>query len=417
MNVTQRHNATTASVASCIARIADAEWLKACEDVRLLAPNVGTLTQWRMLCEGGWTEAMPQGLPDGQETLSSVTDTRSSSPDIPDSMGPVPQDSDVPATQDQQLQQPFASISTRASPAQQRQPLPSPRVSPNVSAQNLTQPDHPTQREPPPSPHLPNRTSTQNIAQQSTPPIVERPPPPSAFDTLKPPFFDPTTGSVRTLSAFPTPPSHFPIPPVRQQTQLSLQSISSNTGTSAHPFSESPISASQELAPQNERQNDRASSDNNSYKKVSPSSSPEQQYRDYRIKEERKPSLELSRPQPVRATTSYQPTRIVETEESRDDRRQEPRVEDYQRQREPSEFGEQRAVGPKAHTYDVLRRGVERTDSIVSNGSLVAAMRDRYSSNVSRAYRLCSEHASDPRSSPILLRHLNREICPAYLRR
>lgn len=36
----------------------------------------------------------------------------------------------------------------------------------------------------------------------------------------------------------------------------------------------------------------------------------------------------------------------------------------------------------KAQTYDALRtRGVERTESLASNGSVVAAMRDRYSSN------------------------------------
>lgn len=271
------------------------------------------------------------------------------------------------------------------SPVQQQYPPPSPRTTSNASSQDLRQPNNSTQqRELQPSPQLLPRSSNQSLSQQSTSPSAERPPPPSAFDTLKPPFFDPATGSVRTLSAFPTPPSHFPIPPVRQQTQLSVQTVSSNAPSSAHPFSESPVSASQELAPQN----DKASSDYISYKKASPSSSPEQQYRDYRAKEEQPPPLEVNRPQPIRAA-SARPAPILETEDANDtraDRRQDPPVsprEEYQRQREPSEFGEQRGLGPKAHTYDVLRRGVERTDSVVSNGSLVAAMRDRYSSNVS----------------------------------
>ncbi|TEB34803.1 hypothetical protein FA13DRAFT_1506375 [Coprinellus micaceus] len=385
LSVTQRHNSTTSNVASCIARIADAEWLRACEDVRLLAPNIGTLTQWRMLCEGGWVEPMPQGLPDGQDTISSSTNTRTSSPDIPDSMGPLPHDNDIPATPDQPHQRP--SSSARASPIQQRYPLTSPHISPNVSNQNLAEPQP---RKAAPSPRISPNVSSQNLAQHNPPAPAERPPPPGAFDTLKPPFFDPTTGSVRTLSAFPAPPTHFPIPPVRQLTQASVQSIPSSNATQSSPapvhFTESPISASQELAPQNERASS-PSPDHNSSKKPSSSSSPEQRYRDYRhVEGEQSPPLELNRPQPIRATaTSSRPAPIEEGErDSRDEGRLPPSVsprEPYLSQQEPSEFGEQRGLASKTHTYEALRRGADRTDSVISNGSLVAAMRDRYSSN------------------------------------
>ncbi|EIN04941.1 hypothetical protein PUNSTDRAFT_138128 [Punctularia strigosozonata HHB-11173 SS5] len=62
--VTQRHTMTTFSVAACLAKVADAEWVRACESVRRCAPTVGVLGEWRALCEGGWTGPIPQALPE-----------------------------------------------------------------------------------------------------------------------------------------------------------------------------------------------------------------------------------------------------------------------------------------------------------------------------------------------------------------
>ena len=52
MFVTQRHADTMFGVAACMARVADAEWLRACEEVRRMAPSVGSVGEWRALCEG-----------------------------------------------------------------------------------------------------------------------------------------------------------------------------------------------------------------------------------------------------------------------------------------------------------------------------------------------------------------------------
>jgi hypothetical protein len=42
--------------------MADAEWLRTCEAVRRFAPPVGQLGEWRALCEGGWTRDIPRDL-------------------------------------------------------------------------------------------------------------------------------------------------------------------------------------------------------------------------------------------------------------------------------------------------------------------------------------------------------------------
>lgn len=47
-----------------MSRLAEAEWIRACEDVRKSAPSIGTVGEWRALCEGGWTSPMPGDLPD-----------------------------------------------------------------------------------------------------------------------------------------------------------------------------------------------------------------------------------------------------------------------------------------------------------------------------------------------------------------
>ena len=50
--VSQRHTMTLFSIAACMARVADAEWLRACEGVRRISPSVGPVGEWRALCEG-----------------------------------------------------------------------------------------------------------------------------------------------------------------------------------------------------------------------------------------------------------------------------------------------------------------------------------------------------------------------------
>ena len=52
------------SISSSLARIADAEWARCCESVRKSSPQIGTLGQWRSLCDSGWMGKVPGDLPD-----------------------------------------------------------------------------------------------------------------------------------------------------------------------------------------------------------------------------------------------------------------------------------------------------------------------------------------------------------------
>ncbi|KAF9650217.1 hypothetical protein BDM02DRAFT_1484078 [Thelephora ganbajun] len=62
--VAQKHAAVTCSISSSLARIADAEWARCCESVRKSSPQIGTLGEWRSLCDGGWMGRAPDDLPD-----------------------------------------------------------------------------------------------------------------------------------------------------------------------------------------------------------------------------------------------------------------------------------------------------------------------------------------------------------------
>ncbi|EAU85615.2 hypothetical protein CC1G_06328 [Coprinopsis cinerea okayama7 len=372
MNVTQKHSTITFNVAACLARIADAEWLKACEGVRRFAPTIGTLAQWRVMCEGGWAQPLPQGLPepDQQQQPSSGSATPRETSDHQSEPQPqlakhspkrvtldIPELREGPSVTPPRYS-PIEHDSGQPSPTVQRQPLPSPGRSPQ-----------------PPSP---------NPQAGTTAPPGPKPPPPSAFDTLKQPFFDPVTGSVRTLSAFPAPPTHFPIPPPRQQSQQS----SLSTLTTPQPLSESPMSASQVLWAGDDRREGDEPTSGLTTRNASMQSQPDS------------PALEVRRPLPVRAATTqpalqevkedpavlsdpgYSPGRkgSIPGEWTED----EPSNKGGANEFTDREFGMDRSTGQSAKTrsYDALRtRGAERTDTGASSGSVVAAMRNRYSSN------------------------------------
>jgi hypothetical protein len=70
--VSTRHGTTTANVAASLSRLADAEWLRSWEEVRRFAPVIGTLGQWRALCEGGWMGPQPKHLPTETDEISSA---------------------------------------------------------------------------------------------------------------------------------------------------------------------------------------------------------------------------------------------------------------------------------------------------------------------------------------------------------
>ncbi|KAI0259882.1 hypothetical protein BC834DRAFT_973912 [Gloeopeniophorella convolvens] len=64
LSVSQKNAAVTFQVAATLSRIAEAEWLRSAEGVRRFSPLVGQLGEWKALCEGGWDGPVPGDLPD-----------------------------------------------------------------------------------------------------------------------------------------------------------------------------------------------------------------------------------------------------------------------------------------------------------------------------------------------------------------
>ena len=120
--VAQKQAAVTCSVSSTLARIADAEWGRYCENVRKSSPHIGNLGEWRSLCDGGWVGKVPDDLPDidtvttgpslaplpaVEEELNSDTDlrvtratatntNRDTSPNLSPVLPPLTTDPDLP---------------------------------------------------------------------------------------------------------------------------------------------------------------------------------------------------------------------------------------------------------------------------------------------------------------------------------
>ncbi|EKM78814.1 hypothetical protein AGABI1DRAFT_107287 [Agaricus bisporus var. burnettii JB137-S8] len=64
LQTTQRHTVTIHNIAASLSRIADTEWTRCCESIRRSAPIIGFLGEWRALCEGLWYKDVPEDLVD-----------------------------------------------------------------------------------------------------------------------------------------------------------------------------------------------------------------------------------------------------------------------------------------------------------------------------------------------------------------
>ena len=180
VNVTQQNTLVTFNVAAGLSRIADAEWTRTCECMRRISPTIGSLGEWRSLCEGAWTGPLPNDLP--------AVSSEPFSPQAPFTPGVS------------EWGQTASGLST---PVRRLLPVPPSHSPGSASAPAATSLD---------PPRSPFSTGTQNQG---------------------------SINSITTLSAFPFPPTHFPLPLAmneaelqRQQTQLqSLQSVHSRTGS------------------------------------------------------------------------------------------------------------------------------------------------------------------------------------------
>ncbi|KAJ7756485.1 hypothetical protein DFH07DRAFT_820739 [Mycena maculata] len=315
LQVTQRHTATTYSVAACVSRVADAEWLRTCEGVRRFSPTIGPLGEWRSLCEGGWT-------------------------------GPLPQPLDDPDPEPQQTYPEQEEITMR-----------------NINPSDTPLPSYEREQTPSASPISSPKPARANSAQQSSPP--------SSFDPPRP-FVDPNSGSVRSLSAFPPPPTHFPIPSRPPQSQQASSSSSASNSNLNFPS----IAQSEPALLEPERQVEEPSSIPSSPNRTDADNEPHPAPAS--VQQE---NTDIKRPIPVRSQTvdSYQQNldRIASplasgSITSRTYARGDYLVDDH-------DFAAIAKAQSDISDTTRFNNGVQRSDTGGSTGSVVAAIRNRYS--------------------------------------
>ena len=194
-------------MAACLARIADAEWIRVCESLRRFSPIIGPLGEWRALCEGGWERPLPRELPN---------------------VDAIEMEDELNARRHIVANSPKQDLNERETRTDQRE-----MNSAQSSYTPLADSDGNLGRSPqqsinPPSAYTRHGSSTYTSTSTSS---GQGPIQSADSSPLQPPrlLVDPNTGSVRSLSAFPPPPTHFPIPPPRS---LSFQSTTSGLNPS-----------------------------------------------------------------------------------------------------------------------------------------------------------------------------------------
>lgn len=162
-------------VAGCLSRIAEEEWKRSCEEVRRVSPHVGQVGEWRCLCEGGWTNPVPPDLLDPD---------LSSGPDSYPGRGPHGIDG-PPQRFERDL----------AVPNNQRT---------FDNASRGTTPTHEPWSSPDPSP-VDRQRSHENLSTTELRRLPEG--------------RNNSATSLASLGSFPAPPTHFPLPPVHPTPQ------------------------------------------------------------------------------------------------------------------------------------------------------------------------------------------------------
>ncbi|KAL7279416.1 hypothetical protein ACG7TL_007258 [Trametes sanguinea] len=186
--VTERHSSTMYSLAASFSRVADAEWVRGCESVRRFSPTIGPLGQWRALCEGGWSGTLPPDLPEldhmkdaGETGAESAKDTLYIDP--PSTTSPQERSAPQYTSRD-----PSEQGSSRAiTPGQS--PQPPPQYFPPTPVAEQPSADGRYQREP-------AKEAPQGL--QPTPAQDER---------------QNRSATLASLDSFPSPPTHLPLPP------------------------------------------------------------------------------------------------------------------------------------------------------------------------------------------------------------
>lgn len=174
------------NVSSSISRTADAEWQRAYECVRRFSPLIGRIGECRAFLEGGWTGDPPLPLPSEPRLESSSEENQGGDKEklsVPGGGPGEPRSTPSPST---------SSVSGHSG-----QHTPAPAYSPittQLSQQAVSQVSH-----------FPAPADSPTSFNHSRPP-------PSSFPTLAAKSNADSVRSIESLSSFPAPPDHFPIP-------------------------------------------------------------------------------------------------------------------------------------------------------------------------------------------------------------
>ncbi|KAH0833013.1 hypothetical protein J3R83DRAFT_11998 [Lanmaoa asiatica] len=352
VHVTQQNTLVTFNVAASLSRIADAEWTRTCECIRRISPTIGSLGEWRSLCEGAWTGPLPDDLP---------------------------------------------GVSFETFPTQTP-------ITAAVSEWGQTGLSTPVRRSlpvPPLTSHSPGSASA------SAAPSLDLPR--SPFGTAN--QNQGSINSITTLSAFPFPPTHFPVPLAmneaelqRQQTQLqNIHSVHSRAGSPNPAQSQGALAPPAPILTDSPKQVgaanlpdslalDASRSSQSSQVSQIPSTSyqspldaraPEVPLRPEELtpspedkeaikpvtsggdpKKPRRPPLITRVPPP--SDKSFRPVSPFK------------RVEHSSTEKEFGVHTDNRRNATKSHSVDTAKKNLERTESTHSSGSNVAVLRNRY---------------------------------------
>ena len=348
------------SLAASLARVADGEWLRTCEEVRKFGPTIGQLGQWRSLCEGGWTGSLPQDLPDVQhDSEPQRQEMRNLAPPVREQLS---QQSDVQET----LERPAPEYSSRGTT-----PTGTLRPPPNYTSQ-------------PASDDSSEKADTHKDRSRSA-------------------------TSLPSLASFPSPPTHFPLPPA-------IPSVSSHESTTkesrspqeqvSEPISVPDVTKPVTSSPSIPTEKPKSSLESDPV----PSSS---------RKDSEDQPLGVSPSSPSNVTPTHKLTRSIgenassstasvtdSTPGSSSGSRTQPQhATQTLEASSDTEFGVRRPLEAtqQSATLPAAAKTVDRNDTGRSTGSVVANLRDKYSRNV-RPYSYTSTHFKSVHLSNMLYR-------------
>ncbi|KAG6817667.1 hypothetical protein H0H87_005425 [Tephrocybe sp. NHM501043] len=356
-DATEEHAPITLSTAAaCLSRVADAEWLKTCEGIRRYSPTIGQLGEWRALCEGGWYGPIPPDLVDPNDQRPQPSQNNAAEKKLegeelrsPASLGNIqPEDAPEPTDHGRSWNTALPRLDHEPS-HDQRASDHSPTPSPNNKISPVTF----------------HRSSTTFQDYNDTSKRTLAPPIPDTKET--------NMDSVRSLSAFPLPPTHFPIPPRRQQTSQSQSSQSSTSYPSIPRLTESPLP--REDIDTGNNSGAPSASDNTSTTPSSPVLQRKEKLLPGEVATLSGPNDNDAR-QSIPETSGEAPASVEQNTQHMIDSTSQAMDTFNDR-----EFGVNVGDIPRSRAINVGNSppALDRTDRVVTGGSIVAAMRTRYS--------------------------------------